>query len=181
MVELEPFTKDDIPALIGWIGSPEFLLQWGGPAFNYPLDEGQIRSQIALTVGQEPGMLAYKALDTETEEVVGHIQLVAIDRENRSARIARVLVGPSQLRGRGIGTQMVRSLLRIGFEELGLHRIELGVFDFNKGAIACYEKAGFQREGLLRDNRRLGDGYWSSCVMSILEHEWRALRSGACF
>ena len=25
MIELEPFTKDDIPTLIGWIDSPEFL------------------------------------------------------------------------------------------------------------------------------------------------------------
>src|SRR5438128_10816759 len=103
MIELQPFTQDDIPTLIGWIDSPEFLLQWGGPAFSYPLDEGQIRRQIDLTAAQEPGMVAYKAVDTDTDQVVGHIELLGIDRQNRSAYLARVLVGPLHLRGRGVG------------------------------------------------------------------------------
>ncbi len=173
MVELLPFAGSDIPALIRWIDSPEFLMQWGGPGFSYPLDEAQLTNLIGAASVKKPGLMAFKAVDRESQETIGHIELVAIDRENASARIARVLVGPSHLRGKGIGTEMVRAALRIGFEQLGLHRIELGVFDFNRGAITCYEKAGFKTEGLLRDNRKMGDGYWSSCVMSILDHEWR--------
>jgi RimJ/RimL family protein N-acetyltransferase len=54
-----------------------------------------------------------------------------------------------------------------------LHRISLGVFDFNERAIRCYEKVGFSREGLLRDARRFKDYYWNLIEMSMLEHEWR--------
>jgi len=54
-----------------------------------------------------------------------------------------------------------------------LHRIDLVVFDFNQAAIACYEKAGFVREGHIREARRMGDGYWSLYLMSMLEDEWR--------
>lgn len=68
---------------------------------------------------------------------------------------------------------MVRKIVEIGFEQLGLHRIELVVFDFNEAAIRCYEKCGFVKEGLLRDARRVGNEYWSLYIMSILESEWR--------
>jgi len=67
----------------------------------------------------------------------------------------------------------VRGVLEIGFDELGLHRIDLLVFDFNRGAIKCYEKAGFIKEGHIREARKNGNEYWSLYQMSILEHEWK--------
>jgi len=64
--------------------------------------------------------------------------------------------------------------LDIGFGELGLHRIDLVVFDFNTAAIKCYERAGFTREGHLREARKIGSEYWTLYQMSVLEQEWRA-------
>jgi RimJ/RimL family protein N-acetyltransferase len=63
---------------------------------------------------------------------------------------------------------------QVGFEQLRLHRIDLVVFDFNTSAIACYERAGFVKEGYLREARRFGEEYWSLVQMSILETEWAA-------
>jgi RimJ/RimL family protein N-acetyltransferase len=109
--------------------------------------------------------------------MVGYMELAGIDRVHGSAMLARVLVGPKELRGKGIGYRAIRALLTIAFEQLGLHRVGLGVFDFNRGAITCYERVGFRREGLLRDARRMGREYWSLCMMGILESEWKELQS----
>ena len=68
---------------------------------------------------------------------------------------------------------MVRRALQYGFEELNLHRIDLGAWDFNTPAIRCYEACGFVREGLQRECRRMGEGWWNNVQMSILEQEWR--------
>jgi RimJ/RimL family protein N-acetyltransferase len=46
------------------------------------------------------------------------------------------------------------SVLKFGFDELGLNRIGLGVFYFNKPAIKCYKNMGFKLEGTLRDDGR---------------------------
>jgi hypothetical protein len=54
MVELRPFTKEDIPRLIDWVDSPGFLLQWGGPTFAYPLDESQLEQHLKGSAGEEP-------------------------------------------------------------------------------------------------------------------------------
>src|SRR6185295_8053087 len=105
-------------------------------------------------------------------ESVGQIGFSRIWLKTAAAHVGPVIVAPG-LRGRGIGLSMMREILRLGFDELRLHRIELVVFDFNKPAIACYEKAGFRAEGLLRDIVRMGDTYWHWQAMSILAPEYR--------
>jgi RimJ/RimL family protein N-acetyltransferase len=178
MITLRPFTRSDFDRLIGWVTSPQFLLQWAGPLFTYPLDAAQLEGYLRDAEGGQPTKRIFAAEEAETGAVVGHIELAKIDRRNRSATLSRVLVGESARRGKGVGLEMVRRALEVGLGELGLHRIDLVVFDFNTAAIACYEKAGFVTEGRLRDARRLGDEYWTLVQMSILEEEWRA-RAGA--
>jgi RimJ/RimL family protein N-acetyltransferase len=86
--------------------------------------------------------------------------------------MGKVLIGAKNIRGQGIGELMVKEILKIAFEELKLHRVTLGVFNFNKSAIACYEKVCFKKEGLFRDSCKIGNEYWSQWEMSILENEW---------
>ncbi|MBD3306469.1 GNAT family N-acetyltransferase, partial [candidate division KSB3 bacterium] len=172
-IVLEPFTDADIDRLIGWIPSAEFLLQWAGPVFTYPLTRAQLRKHLAKTAGAEPATLMFKAVLPETATPVGHCELVNINRSHGFATVGRVLVGPPNLRGKGLGTQMMRALLSIAFDELALHRVDLVVFDFNTSAIRCYQRLGFQLEGVLREARRCEDAYWNLCVMSLLESEWQ--------
>lgn len=93
----------------------------------------------------------YKVVVEENHEVIGHIHL-QLDRLNESARIGKVLIGNKSFRGHGIGQLTINQVLAIAFDKFKLHRVRLGVLDFNHSAIACYEKAGFIKEGLTRDN-----------------------------
>jgi RimJ/RimL family protein N-acetyltransferase len=56
-------------------------------------------------------------------------------------------------RGRGIATQMLRSLTGWVFAELGLGRVQVFVSPENVAALELAERAGYRREGVLR-------GYW---------------------
>ncbi|WP_394219394.1 hypothetical protein [Halobacillus trueperi] len=42
MLQLIPFQEKDFQTLSGWIDSPRFLMQWGGPMFNFPLTYQQL-------------------------------------------------------------------------------------------------------------------------------------------
>lgn len=59
--------------------------------------------------------------------------------------------------GKGIMTEAVKKICEIGFEELGLRRIEAGVFVHNPASGRVLEKAGFQFEGCLRNYHKKGD------------------------
>lgn len=169
LIKLEPLKRSDFKQLINWINSEEFLIQWSGNAFTYPLNDQQLEQYI-----ESKNTLAFKVIDEDSKEVIGHISLGQIDNINRSARIGKVLVGDTKMRGRSIGKHMMKAVLHIAFEKLKLHRVTLGVYDFNTSAISCYEKIGFVKEGLLRESKKVGETYWNLWEMSMLEYEWRA-------
>ncbi|WP_426449277.1 GNAT family N-acetyltransferase [Paenibacillus sp. S-38] len=171
VIKLEHFERTDFAQLIEWIDSPKFLFQWGGQTFSFPLNEEQLEEYIKNSNTHAADVLIYKVVLEENKEVVGHIHL-QIDRINEAARIGKVLVGKRNLRGQGIGQMMIKKVLHIVFEELKLHKVSLGVLEFNLSAIACYEKAGFVKEGLIRDKRRIDNEFWSVWEMSMLEKEW---------
>lgn len=171
IIRLIPFQQEHFQQLIDAVTSAAFLMQWAGPSFDYPLTNEQLETY--RITAEEPNASAriYTAVDKKSGSPVGHIALGSIDRKNRSARIGKVLIY-EQWRGSGAAGIMINEILTVAFQELVLHRISLGVFDFNTPAIAVYEKAGFQKEGLLRDIRKAGDSYWSLWEMSMLEEEW---------
>ncbi|MGO8684350.1 MAG: GNAT family N-acetyltransferase [Thermoleophilia bacterium] len=175
-IELQPFTAGDYDRLIGWVSSPEALLQWAGDAFTYPLTALQLDQHLAaLQCGRRR---IYKALDRANGEVIGHIELNGIDMSQRQARITRLLVGDVARRGQGIDSEIVLAMLRVGFDELDLQRIELFVFEFNVVAIRLYEQLGFVREGSLVEFYSRGDSFWNVYVLAMLQDSWRA-RYGA--
>lgn len=173
MIELAYFDRSDMEQLISWIPSASFTLQWAGPTFHYPLTVSQLENYLHHANKKDSDTFIFKVIDKDTKQVIGHISLGKVDRVNKSARIGKVLVGSSQYRGKGIGAEMVKAVLAIAFDELKLHKVTLGVFDFNISAIQCYKKVGFVQEGLLRDARKNGDEYWNLIEMGILENEWQ--------
>ena len=58
------------------------------------------------------------------------------------------------------------------FRTLNLNRIWLHVFEFNERALRAYEKVGFVREGVLRQDVFREGRYWNTVVMGILRDEW---------
>lgn len=177
MIELKYFERTDFKQLMQWIDSPEFLIQWSGSNFSYPLTESQLEKYIEQANHDNAETLVYTVVSKETGDTIGHISLGKIDRRNKSARVGKVLVGDKNVRGNGIGQQLIREILKVAFDELQLHRVCLGVYDFNVSAIACYEKVGFVKEGLLRESTKSNDEYWNMWEMSILENEWLERRN----
>ena len=105
------------------------------------------------------------------KEPIGVISLMNKSEANESADLS-VIVGRQDDRHRGYGTEAIDRLLRYAFEELGLDRIGLSVFEFNGEAITAYEKLGFREEGRLRQAIKRGSGFHDAILMSILKSEW---------
>jgi RimJ/RimL family protein N-acetyltransferase len=113
--------------------------------------------------GWREGSRAGFAIESLEGEFLGLGMFVRLD-EGRQGEIGYV-VGPAA-RGKGVATRALRLLTEWGFADLGLERIELWIDTANPGSERVAERAGYQREGVLRsywfkEEIRRDFGIWS--------------------
>lgn len=93
-------------------------------------------------------------------EVIGGIGLVIGSDIERCAAEVGYWLGPAYW-GRGIATSALLRITRYAFEDLGLLRLFATPIVWNPASLRVLEKAGFQREGLMRNacikDGRVGD------------------------
>ncbi|MBC8375352.1 MAG: GNAT family N-acetyltransferase [FCB group bacterium] len=167
MITLEKFEASDIQRLIDWVPDADFLLQWSGPKYMFPLDEKQLIASLEVTRTDRPPQFMFKALLDGTP--IGHIELMGVNYVEKSAVLARVLIGPKQYRGQGWGKMMIRLALHFAFEDLELEDIDLGVFAFNKSAIHCYQQFGFKIYKTIPNHEDEG---WTLLRMNLNGDDW---------
>ena len=85
--------------------------------------------------------------DTDTH--IGNIKLGPINKIHRSAEVS-YFIGDVSSWGSGFASEAIQAVVRFAFNELGLYRIQAGVYDSNIGSVKCLEKCGFELEGKLR-------------------------------
>jgi len=106
-------------------------------------------------------------------QAVGFVILQGCRNPHRSVEMKRIVL---QAKGQGLGRACVRLLTQMAFRDLGAHRFWLDVKSLNTRALEFYRSEGFVEEGRLRESVKVGDGYDSLIVMSMLENEYRARR-----
>lgn len=110
-------------------------------------------------------------VDLETDTPIGWCALFCNVPVNRRASLG-IIIGETSYWGRGYGQEAVRLLLDYGFNVLGLNSVELGVYAFNRRAIRCYEKVGFQQTGVRRQARIVAGIPHDTISMDILSSEF---------
>ncbi|MDV4151902.1 GNAT family protein [Clostridium sp. AL.422] len=105
------------------------------------------------------------------DEIIGEIVLIDIDEEYKSCSY-RIALFSKKYFNKGIGYKATKEVLKYAFKNLGLHRVELEVFDYNPRAKAMYEKCGFREEGIKRDALFINDKFYNVHIMSILSGEF---------
>ena len=79
--------------------------------------------------------------------------------------------------GKGIATEALRCVLKFGFEELKLHRIEAKFIEENKRSLRVMEKVGMTFEGVCREGMLIKGKYVNVGICSILRSEWESLQN----
>ena len=152
-ITLSPTVDDDGPALRAMHSTPGVSEWWDLPDPGFPMHDEPESTRFTIRHGGEiAGMIQYG----EEEEP-----------KYRSAYID-IFVGPA-FHGRGIGTRAIRMVLELLLGERGHHRVTIDPAAHNHAAIRCYEKAGFQRVGVMRLAERDSDGKgWHDSLMMEL-------------
>jgi RimJ/RimL family protein N-acetyltransferase len=168
-VELRRHDRTNYPLYASWYGDEEVwrLTSWE----QEPMPRGAV--ERLFEDREKSSRDDSFAIHREGEEKpLGVISLMSISEANASADLS-VIVGDKEDREKGLGTEAIRVILRYAFEDLGLDRVGLSVFDFNEPAISAYEKLGFKREGQLRQAVQRDGRSHEAIFMRILASEWR--------
>ena len=171
LVRLRAYEKSDADALFRWF-SDEEVTRWLGPP-NLPSRAQQGKFiEMASASGDDA---KYFAIETLDGKLVGDCGLRKIDWKSRKAEFF-LTIGEKQLWGKGLGSDALRIAIRLAFDKLNLNRLWLTTLVNNSRAVRCYEKCGFVREGLLRQESFVDGKYRDVFMMALLREDYERTR-----
>ncbi len=144
MVLLRPWRKEDAPAVTAACQDPEIPRFTRVPS---PYGEEDARSFIGEVLrGDAPGV-QFAIAGSAGGELLGSAAVWPV-HEPQVGEIGYWVAAPA--RGGGVATRAVRLLSRYALDELEMVWVQLMIEPENVASMRVAEKAGFEREGLLR-------------------------------
>ena len=169
MIALTPLLNEDSGTLFEWINDREEVLHSAPYSVVHEADHEAWFDSIR----NRDDVVIFAIRERDSERLIGSCQLLNIDPRHGSCEL-QIRIGEVAARGQGHGTEAVRLLLDHAFRDLGLHRVGLHVFSGNEAAISAYEKAGFVREGLMREAAMIDGDRVDVVVMAIIGRDYAA-------
>lgn len=169
LVRLREYNKDDTEKALAFINDPE-IKYYLTPGVPFPLT---LNDEATFVEKQSAFNETYNfAIETLDGEYIGGCGLNDIDWKNR-VTVVGIFIGNKEYWGKGYGTDAMDVLINFIFKEMNLNRIMLNVYSYNQRAIKSYEKAGFVKEGVLRQALYKNGAYHDEVVMGLLKEEYK--------
>lgn len=131
---------------------------------------GRIRETLDEIYDKEKFVFNIRTL--KENRLIGFVGLFGFQWAHGDAWLG-IGIGERDCQGKGYGTDAMKVILGYAFAELNLHRVTLGVFEYNTRAIRSYEKAGFCVEGRMRKELARDGRLWDELIMGVLRDDWQ--------
>lgn len=174
-IRLTPHEPDsDAEAESRWTHDPQYMRLLSADPVR-PLSPAQIKKRYEEAEKEKSYNRFSFAIRLRAAEgsgrLIGFVSLSRIEWNNGSGWI-NLGIGAAEDRGQGYGAEALRLALAFAFDELNLHRLSAGTFEYNTGALRFLEQAGFRvevrkRQAIHRDGRR-----WDELTLGLLREEW---------
>jgi len=169
---LRTFAPSDLEALHDILSRDDVTryLYWG------PQSEEEVQDRLTQMMNfrslDGPGdTLRLAVLLKANGRVIGDVVLHWRDDPHLQGYVGFV-VHPSH-QGKGYATEATRPLLRLAFEDIGLHRVTGHLDPRNEASARVLEKLGMRREAHFVENEFIKDEWQSEYVYAVLDREWR--------
>jgi RimJ/RimL family protein N-acetyltransferase len=170
-VELRPHREEDMAVYHKWMCNVEVnALTLFDPS---PRSLAKTR-QLLHRWMNDADTHSFAIHELDTGNLIGWCTLLDIYSANGSAELSIRIADPTNW-NKHYGTDATIALLRYGFEELGLRKVELNAFSFNIRAIRCYQKVGFRIDDVLKGYGKRNGEDWETVVMSINRQRFEEL------
>lgn len=170
---LRPFTPDDFDALHAMFGDPNVTRHLDhGPLSREAVRELLARISPMTGIDAQRNELRLAVELQASGHVIGDVSLWRTSTKHNQGEIGFVLHPEHQ--GRGYAAESMRELLRIGFEDAGLHRIMGRCDAVNAASASLMERLGMRREAHFRENELIKGAWSDELVYAMLASEWSA-------
>jgi RimJ/RimL family protein N-acetyltransferase len=175
-LRLRRFREDDADKLLALFGNPQIVRYlYTEPMQRDRLGEAMERRLRPTTLDTEADVLYLAAELRANGEFVGTMTFFYRSSEHRRGEIGYVIA--PKFWGHGFAREGATALLRIGFELLGLHRVEGQCDARNLASARVMEGIGMRKEAHLRENEFVKGEWTDELVFAMLADEWARLQS----
>lgn len=170
---LRPYTADDLASLHDLFGREDVCRYLPWPAMDLEKARAKLEQRLLQDhIGPDRDAIIPAAVEATTGRVVGEFMLRVRSVADRQGEVGWSL--HPDFHGRGYATEGAREMLRLGFEDLGLHRIYAEADPRNAASLRVMERLGMRREAHLVEPWFLKGEWVDEVVYAMLESEWRA-------
>ena len=111
----------------------------------------------------------------DNNKFIGTCGFARIDKANATGEAGYVF--NPEYWNRGIATEALSALIRLGFEYMGFNRIEARFMEGNRASRRVMEKCGMRYEGMFRDMLFVKEDYTDIGVCAVLKREYTPPKS----
>jgi RimJ/RimL family protein N-acetyltransferase len=168
---LRPFELTDLDDFFAYRSRPDVQRY----LYNVAADRSACAELLARRVNEteltEEGQRIALAVQLPEGRVIGDVALKWRSAQDQQGEIGYSLHPGHQ--GRGYGSEAAARMLKLGFEELGLHRIVAQCDPRNEPSWRLMERLGMRREAHFRDFGILQGEWGDLYVYAMLAEEYR--------
>ncbi|AJE41045.1 GNAT family N-acetyltransferase [Streptomyces nodosus] len=174
-LSLRELTPEDVDAMLAIYGSPEATQHLSFEPRTRKQVGQILHRSVASATATPRTEYALAVIERDTNELVGFGRLATDPHQQRGATIGFALRPDTW--GVGNGLEMLRLLLGLGFDDLGLHRIWGARSPLNKASAKTMTAVGMVEEGVIREHIHKAGKWRDSVVHAILDREWNSTAS----
>ena len=164
-IVLRAIEAADNGMLLQLINDPDTEMMLGGSSWPVSTTE-----QLRWFEQQERthDVLRCAIVPKDGADAIGTVILSDIDQKNGTAQI-HIKLSKEGGRGKGYGTDAVKTIVDYAFRELRLNCIYADILSYNTISVKLFEKCGFTRDGVLRARVYKGGRYTDVYSYSVLK------------
>ena len=170
-VVLRPVRRTDIECFLKWFNDPEVTQYLGMYLPMTEMAEEKFIEDLGSATAGTRVMFVIEATDSKSNKPIGSIGLSNIHPKDHHA-VFGIAIGEKAYWSKGYGTEAARLIIRYGFEQLNLHRINSFAIAFNERSLRLHLRVGFKEEGREREGIFRNGAYHDHVVFGLLRKEW---------
>ncbi|MBR4081250.1 MAG: GNAT family N-acetyltransferase [Clostridia bacterium] len=159
--------EEDAAFFAHWYNQPQVMFQCG---FTQPTDEAQEKQHIAENRAAQDAV--WYTITNLDGHIIGETGLLRMWPAWHCTDLSIIIPDPA-MQGRGYGTEAIRLMLDMAFDQYDMNRVSIGVVGLNTPALAFYRKIGFIQEGIQEQGYYYNNEYSDFIMMRIIRHEWK--------